>query len=218
MSGASGNSEAADVALVRATWRRTCRQLGLAGGAEAAVEPVIAAYQHPLRFYHGIHHIAALLREVEAAQAACDDPDALATAVIFHDYIYDPTRRDNEERSAEAAVEVLRRFGAKPEVIECVRRLVLATKHDGRAVAGDEALIVDIDLSGLGKPPAAFDADTDAVRREYPHVDDDAFITGRANFLQNLLNRPHVYLTPAFRDRHEAAARVNLKRAVERLS
>ena len=49
-----------------------------------------------------------------------------------------------------------------------------------------------------------------AVRREYAHVPDGAFATGRAAVLHNLLSLPRLFHTPVLRDLWEETARQNL--------
>lgn len=132
------------------------------------------------------------------------------------DCVYDPTRGDNEERSADAASAELAALGRDGPFIGRVRELILATKHSARPETGDAGIVADIDLSILGKAPDVFDAYDRAIRREYGHVDGDAFAAGRARVLRNFLARPAIYSTTLFLERYERAARENLARAVAR--
>ena len=83
---------------------------------------------------------------------------------------------------------------------------------------GAAALVVDIDLSILGRPPAAFDAFDQAIRKEYAWVPGFLYRQKRRQLLQHLLDRPVLYAIPALRDRFEASARANLERALGRLA
>jgi predicted metal-dependent HD superfamily phosphohydrolase len=176
----------------------------------------LAAYARPERHYHNVRHVADCLRELDAVRAECDDPTAAGAALLFHDCVYDLTRGDNEERSAEAASAELAALGWDEPFIGRVRELILATKHSTGPETGDAGIVADIDLSILGKPRGVFDAYDRAIRTEYGHVEDEAFAAGRARVLRRFLERPMIYLTEIFRERCEAAARENLARAIVR--
>jgi predicted metal-dependent HD superfamily phosphohydrolase len=176
----------------------------------------LAAYARPERHYHNADHVAECLRELDAVRAECDDPAAAGAALLFHDCVYDPTRGDNEERSADAAWAELAPLGWGEPFLGHVRELILATKHSAGPETGDAGIVSDIDLSILGKPREVFDAYDRAIRREYSHVDDEAFAVGRAKVLRQFLVRPAIYSTATFRGLYERAARENLARAVAR--
>ena len=179
--------------------------------------PVLAAYQEPHRQYHNLRHISQCLDELDAMQPALNDKAAVHAAILFHDCVYDPRRGDNEERSAEVAEDVMRQSGWRAAFMESVRRLILATKHDGHPESRDAATVVDIDLSILGKPPVQFDNYERAIRREYAHVSDGDFADGRAKVLRKFLDRPAIYHSPPFHSTYEKQARENLLRSIARL-
>jgi predicted metal-dependent HD superfamily phosphohydrolase len=81
---------------------------------------------------------------------------------------------------------------------------------------GDAALFLDIDLSILGAVPERFAVYDAAIRREYEHVPDDLYRTGRRAVLKTFLERDPLYLTKTFAVRFEKQARANLAAAVER--
>ncbi|MFN8441495.1 MAG: hypothetical protein U0175_12020 [Caldilineaceae bacterium] len=180
-------------------------------------EQLVPLYSTPDRAYHNLAHIEACLTEFEAVKSLASDPVALQAAIWFHDVIYDPRSHDNEERSADFAAEQLRSLGMDEAQLEQVKQLILATKHD-RSVIGDATMLVDIDLSILGKPAEEFDRYDAAIRQEYQWVAEDAYRVGRAKVLQKFLDRPSIYQTDYFRIRYEAQARINLQRAIKQLN
>lgn len=180
------------------------------------LRPVLEAYSAPRRHYHNVRHVADCLRELDRVRPECDDRRAAGAALLFHDCVYDPTRSDSEERSADVAAGMLARIGWEEAFLDTVRSLILATKHATPTVTNDAKLVVDTDLSILGKPPDVFDAYERAIRREYAHVGDGAFAAGRAKVLRQFLARPTIYATPSFRRRYEGTARENLERAIAR--
>lgn len=178
---------------------------------------LVPLYSTPERAYHNLAHIQACLTEFEGVKSLASDPIALQAAIWFHDVVYDPRAHDNEERSADFAAEELRSLGLDEAQIERVKDLILATKHD-RPVGGDAALLVDIDLSILGKPADEFDRYDAAIRQEYSWVAEEAYREGRTQVLQRFLDRPSIYQTEYFRDCYELPARANLTRAIAKLN
>jgi len=178
-----------------------------------------ARYREPHRRYHTLEHVADCLAQLSEAEGlSADERHVLELAIRWHDAIYDPTRTDNEERSADLARRDLAALGEPDPVIDEVARLILLTK--GHTVGpGDRlgAILVSIDLSILGREPAAYDRYAAQVREEYAFVPDDAFRAGRAAVLRKFLDAPVIYADPAFVDRYEAPARENLARELRSL-
>ena len=111
---------------------------------------------------------------------------AVELAIWFHDAVYDPRAADNEEKSAELACKSLRQAGANQALSNSVRRLVLATKsHDG-TLHPDAPLLVDIDLSVLGRPAEQFWEYEQGIRAEYAWVEQSIFAAKRAEMYGDL--------------------------------
>jgi hypothetical protein len=138
-------------------------------------------------------------------------------ALWFHDAVHDTRAKDNEERSAELARAALRGAGVPREMVERVRRLVLATRHELPAEGADASLVVDVDLAILGAAPRRFAEYERQVRREYGWVPSADYRAARLRILRSILDRPAVYATAHFRDTLEERARANLARSVRRL-
>jgi len=185
------------------------------GGQEHA--RLLRAWSGSGRRYHTVQHLAACLLELDRTRELARKPAEVELALWFHDAIYRTYRNDNEYRSAEWAARLLAKHGAAEEVISNVRNLVLATAHASSELNGDAGLVVDIDLSILGQPPAVFDEFERNVRREYWWVPARRFARARSSILESFLQRPAIYHFPPFRERYEATARMNLERALRAL-
>lgn len=178
-------------------------------------------HSEPQRHYHDWTHIDALLRHAQSVAELLHDTEAVRYAILFHDSIYDPKAKDNELRSAELLVESAPPIATASQ--ELARRMIKAT--DGHALPGelvgeqqaDCAHFLDMDLAILGADEARFDIYEDQIRREYAHVPDDAFRTGRAAVLRHFAEREVLYFSPWGVQRFEQAARANLARSLERL-
>jgi predicted metal-dependent HD superfamily phosphohydrolase len=205
-----------DLVLLKDTWAAVCAETGVVRH-DLAFQLIASAYADPARHYHNTRHIADCLREFQPVRALCERPLAVAAALLFHDYVYAPTRHDNEERSADEAAMALAALRWPPLTIDAVRSMILATRHAHPPDSADAAIVVDIDLAILGKPADEFDAYERAIRQEYAHVPAAEFRTGRAAVLRNFLARPRIYATDHFAARYEMRARQNLGQSIASL-
>ena len=178
-------------------------------------EELAAAYAAPGRHYHNLAHIEdclAALAQVEGFSA--HEREILSEAIRWHDVVYDPTRSDNEELSAQLAERHVR-----ADIRSEVGRLIRLTKtHD---VAADDrlgAILISIDLSILGAEPARYDAYAAAIRQEFIHVSDPDYRAGRAAVLRRFAARPVIYPDAGFAAKYDRRARENLARELASLS
>jgi predicted metal-dependent HD superfamily phosphohydrolase len=192
-------------------------QLGALLGHEGArvSEEMFSAlaeyYSGPGRFYHNLHHVAEVLRVLGSQGVGARGHEEVCFAAWFHDAVYDTRRDDNEERSAELAAAWLAQFGAPPEIVGGVRRLILATKrHEAGSLPADALLFLDADLSILGAPAEIYGQYRAAVRKEYAWVGDAVYRRERRRILESFIARERLYFTDELRARFEARARRNL--------
>jgi predicted metal-dependent HD superfamily phosphohydrolase len=183
---------------------------GTGRAAEQAVAGLLSRYREPHRSYHGLAHVVRVLRTVDDLVLAVevDDADAVRFGAWFHDAVYDPRAHDNEAASARLAIEVLAELGQPAARATQTATLVEATAGHVPTNAA-EAVLIDADLAVLGADPAAYEAYARGVRKEYAHVDDEAWRAGRAAVLQGFLGRPAIFHTPPMAA-SEARARANL--------
>ena len=177
-------------------------------------------HDRPGRAYHNFAHVEDCLQKLaEVTGLASVERRLLRYAILWHDSVYDPTRSDNEERSAERAAHELAQAGESEAECAEIARLILLTK--GHEVSQQDrlgALLVSIDLSILGSEPERYRAYATAIRHEYAHVPEDAFRIGRSHILQRLLSADPIYPDPGFRARYEAKARANMAAELAALS
>ncbi len=175
-------------------------------------------YNEPHRFYHNLNHIKDCLDEFDIVQHISEHPHELEFAIWYHDAIYDTKAKDNEERSARLAYNTCKLGGLANNFAEIVKGFVLVTKHIAVPESVDGKLIVDVDLSSLGKPADDFDEQNRNIRREYSWVPEEDYRKGRKDILQGFLDRSSIYLTNFFRKRYGAQAIRNLERSIKQLS
>ncbi|HRK66910.1 MAG TPA: hypothetical protein PKY73_05105 [Hyphomonas sp.] len=186
------------------------------------IDALRARYSEPGRHYHSWAHIEALMRHYRRWEATFHRPVPVLWALYFHDAIYDPTEKDNEEQSA-----ILMEREAKDHLpaddIAFAATIVRATAAhkvpDGMSqdAAADTALFLDLDLSILGAPTHIYDRYETDIRKEYAFVPEEAFRAGRGAILKGFLARERLYLTDIAHSEWDALARENMKRAVAAL-
>lgn len=208
-------------------WVKLWRHIGGDGRENAGDCAVVYAhllehyrghYESSPRTYHNFGHIKQCLKEFDEAKSLPKEPDAVEMAIWFHDFHYDTHRKDNEERSAETAKEIIKAASLPDEFGKHVADLILATKHDIPPKDFDAQILVDIDLASLGYPEKVFNQNTAEIRKEYGWVPEKIFKTERSKILESFLKRETIYYTQFFYDKYEAQARKNITRAITQLS
>lgn len=189
---------------------------------EAQWAELEAAYRTPPRAYHHFGHVRDVLAHYDevARGPRWRQPREVWLAVLYHDAVYVPGRRDNEARSAELAREAVRRW--LPEAgldVARIEKLILLTARHGALAPGEvddeAALFLDCDMAILGAPAERFDAYDAAIAREYRgHVPAVLYRVRRRAFLKGLLARERIFLSDFFHARLDAQARANLRRAL----
>ena len=174
-------------------------------------------WSEPQRHHHNLDHLDFCLGELEGVRHLMERPAEVFFAAFAHDVVHEPRRADNETRSVEWALKVLEEAQVPAEVRERVAWLVLATRHDQVPADLDAQLLMDADLAIMGQPPEPFAEYERTSRREYHHLPRVLYRVGRARVLRGLLRRHALFLSEAFRDRYEEAARANLEHTVGKL-
>ena len=198
-----------------ARWERTWHDCGAPADA-AERDALMARYAEPQRRYHTLRHLDECFARLDQARGHAERFGEVELALWYHDAIYDARASDNEARSAELAVQAMRRAGVAVDARKRVRALIMATRHDALPAPGDAALLVDTDLGILAVEPARFDEYEREIRAEYAWVPSVIFRQKRKQVLQGFLDRERIYVSGAF-DADESPARQNVMRSLERL-
>ncbi len=174
-------------------------------------------YSEPQRHYHTLDHIYQCICEFRDAPYLSEHPNEIEMAIWFHDAVYVPGKKDNEQQSARLAQKFLKKIKMPDFFIKRVGSLILATKHKASPKSLDAKVIVDVDLSILGKSEQDFDRYETGIRQEYRYVPEEQFKQGRAAILEGFLNRDSIYSTDFFRKKYEEQARKNLQKSIAEL-
>ncbi|HLC59535.1 MAG TPA: hypothetical protein VJH34_03355 [archaeon] len=200
----------------RQRWLDLWRRVNAKGESISVYSRIAAKYSTEGRYYHNIDHIKYCLEELDNVRDIVVDKDEVEMAIFLHDVVYDTGAKDNEEKSAQFARELLTKMGIENYFIRRVCKHILSTKHDKPTDDADSQIIMDIDFSYLGFIPEAFDECRRNIRKEYGWVGEEEFNKHTALFFQQFLDRPSIYSTEHFRKKYENLARENLTRLIEK--
>ncbi|XP_022102797.1 uncharacterized protein LOC110985789 isoform X2 [Acanthaster planci] len=184
-------------------------------------------YSEGARQYHTLEHIDNMFSLYEENRKKLTSAEEVGWAIVFHDVIYNPKARDNEDQSAE----LFQTFASEclPEspssMTQRVKELILMTKtHHTEAHQvpnmygeGDEHYFLDFDMQVLGWSSDDYDVYAQQIRQEYIHVPEQFYCSARAQVLRTFLKTANIYATREFRDLYEVQARANIEREIERL-
>ena len=167
-------------------------------------------YGEKSRHYHTMTHIEDLLFQLIPVKGLFRNWHVVVFAIVYHDIIYKASRTNNEDKSAELAVERLNSIVFPSDLIERCREFILATKRH-EPVDREIDLFTDADLAILGSDPNSYQLYARQIRKEFAIYPDFVYKSGRKKVLLHFLQMPYVYKTIYFRDKYEVAARRNLE-------
>ena len=199
-------------------WHELLTRHTASARADEMGRALLACWAEPHRRYHDLEHLRGVLAYVDELASYAADADAVRLAAWYHDAVY-AGRPDDEEQSARKAEADLASLGVRADLVAEVARLVRMTiEHDPAPGDRNGEVLSDADLAVLATTPAHYRHNSAAIRAEYAHVPEDAFLAGRAHIIEVLLAGPALYRTPMARERWEQAARANLAAELQTLT
>ena len=178
---------------------------------------VIPYYAEPHRFYHTMEHIDAMMAQYEAVFG----PITIAeyVAVLYHDIVYIPGSKTNEDDSITLMYTHRPVFynAVSNDLLESAKQIILDTKHNA-APSLSSTRVVDLDLMILGRDPNVYSTYIQNVRKEFAAVSDDQWKAGRSAFLQSMIALPSIFRTPQMIALYEQQAQYNLADELKALS
>ncbi|MCR9248927.1 MAG: hypothetical protein NXI20_00830 [bacterium] len=176
-----------------------------------------SAYNQRSRHYHNLIHIQSLFDVLSSLKEQVNDWEIIQFSIFYHDIIYKATKSNNEEKSAELAVDRLIEIGLDTERIESCKNQIVATKtHEGHD--SDTKFLLDADLSILGTTSQDYIKYTQQIRKEYSIYPDLLYKPGRKKVLQHFLEMDRIFKTDHFYNQLENQARQNLQAELDSLS
>ncbi len=190
----------------------------------AARQKLVELMSSPERHYHNLDHVELLWtrhrRFAERTEYGSAGLETLiASAIAYHDAIYDPYQANNEDASARLWLQDAQTIeGFSESDIHWVGETIRATSwHFGplpSETPRDRARIwmLDLDLTPLGEPPEQFERNTKRLRDEVAGLPAEEWDRQRLAFLANAASHPRIYRMQILADAFEAQARANIAR------
>ena len=144
---------------------------------------IIDCYNEPHRYYHNWQHIINMLTYLHDTG---NKQDELVLATLYHDIVYDPRAKDNEEKSAEMFIEHWKGMKGQGELIY---DMIMDTKtHVPRDGWGK--ILCEADLDGFSKSFEEVVRGTDNIFKEFQIHDWTKYKQGRIDVLIHLSKLP----------------------------
>ncbi|KAK5579413.1 hypothetical protein RB653_009096 [Dictyostelium firmibasis] len=181
-------------------------------------------YNEKQRYYHNLAHINELLNLEEQFNSKLKKSEVVQWSIWFHDIIYDPTKSDNEEQSAKLFHDFSKDVRLPDQVTLDVSRYILATANHTKVKSDAESdkdllYFLDMDLSILGTDESIYKTYSDAIKKEYSHIEDDKYRVGRSKILQSFVDAGYesLFKTNEFKEIYGQKAIENLKNEIKQL-
>jgi predicted metal-dependent HD superfamily phosphohydrolase len=172
-------------------------------------------YSSNKRYYHTLNHLENLLNQLLEVKSKIKDWNCILFTLFYHDLIYKATKSDNEEKSADFAVEKMSQLLVSKLVIENCKNQILATKSHLLNIDSDTNYFLDADLSVLGQDWNSYQNYYKNVRKEYSIYPDLLYKPGRKKVLKHFLAMEKIYKTDYFNQKFEMNAKLNLQKELE---
>lgn len=178
-------------------------------------DEVVACYASPHRHYHTLDHLENLLVQLNAIKGEIKNWNAILFTLFYHDIIYDVSKQNNEEESADLAVKRMKEIAVSEDMVMLCMEQILATKSHLISIDQDTNYFTDADLSILGQIWVKYSDYYKSIRSEFEIYPNLQYNFGRRRVLEHFLSMERIFKTDYFYNRFEVQAKVNLKRELE---
>ena len=173
---------------------------------------LVQLYMATERHYHTIDHPASMLQRylklVQKKKFECDH--SVFLAIWWHDAVYNPMAEKgcNEEDSASLMMSSCPDESYQ-DLSDATLHIMATIEHQPKTPKA--AILCDLDLYELSADWRIYLDNAAMVRQEFNHLDNDAWVRGRSDWLIGMLDRPQLFWSFAHTENLEAQARCNLE-------
>ena len=198
--------------FVECRFLEICSELNINTAKELWID-VCNLYSEPHRFYHTLNHIKEMLDLSKQYSSKLKNKTAVDLAIIYHDVIYKPMSKSNEEDSA-AYFEEHFVSSVNPTLKNIVSNYIIETKKHSASESEDEdlKLFIDFDMHILAVDREKYLVYAAQIRKEYCHVERSDYCSERAKFLQaTAQSSSSIYASESYlHEGYDARAKDNL--------
>lgn len=159
---------------------------------------VMIRYSEPWRGYHNLRHIETLLDALEDNPVISNNKDILnqlAIVAIFHDIVYKPWKKDNEEKSAQLFKKLWKKHSINSENRSTVEHIIvnciLQTKnHDG--AKHFDRVFNSLDMAVISGTKEEVMEWEKGISKEYSFVPYGIYKKHRIEFLEEYSEYPNI--------------------------
>lgn len=141
-------------------------------------EDIVYKYSETHRYYHNLDHILDMIKSAYEKKILTN---SLLLAIIFHDIIYNPKRKNNEELSAELFYQYIKDDEIKQAILDT------KTHKPTNELARQ---LIELDLEVLYKDFKTFKDYEDKIFKEYQFVDFKTYKEKRIGILKSFNVNP----------------------------
>lgn len=157
--------------------------------SEKSITDLEKLWNEKTRFYHNVNHLKTMISEMQYniwfGSLSLVEKHTLLLGAFFHDAIYNPKRKDNEDKSIEFFKKSY--IGKDSIMIEKVCGLIEVTKHRKRPIEKLQRIIWDSDNAGFSKGYDQLLKNEKLIQKEYSFVPPKDYKEGRIKFLESNL-------------------------------
>lgn len=154
---------------------------------DVEIDTLLTKWQEPQRHYHDQTHLNDLINQIEVLykknKISKDEEEKLLLTAIFHDIIYQPTRKDNEEKSAEYFISLCK-HPDNPNIHD-IKQAILDTKHH-QSKQPFSKLFNQLDMDIVTRPFEELLEWEKGCYEEYKVYGETLYKHGRLEFLKTL--------------------------------
>jgi predicted metal-dependent HD superfamily phosphohydrolase len=152
-------------------------------GIHLKADDLLARWQEPHRKYHILSHLDDLVDQIQRCDLLTEkERNILFLVALFHDIVYDPTRTDNEEASAQ----LLLQNSNPSEELQLIALIIRDTAHHTPTEPLSK-VFSEMDMAIVTRPFAELVKWEKGIRFEYAHTSRVAYTWGRVRFLRKMV-------------------------------
>jgi predicted metal-dependent HD superfamily phosphohydrolase len=151
-------------------------------GVTISLNEILERWKESHRGYHNLEHLKDLLKQI--GKVDTKEKELLVLVALFHDIIYEPKNKDNEEQSADF---FLKNVKEKTEDIQKVYQSIVDTKHHKSSNKLSE-IFNKMDMDIVTRDFDELIKWENGIRKEYSIFSDKDYKKGRIEFLKTLIN------------------------------
>jgi len=174
------------------------------------------SYTESHREYHNLNHLEELFNYFDHYQDSIQNKSAVALSIFYHDVVYQVWKKNNEQKSAEKAIEILQEIRFPYEDLKIIEDLIMCTKNH-TSLTPDQGFMIDFDLAILGQKNDIYNIYSQQIRKEYKIVPELIYNKGRKQVLTHFLEKESIFQTSIFKSKYEIQARINLTKELDQL-